>query len=253
MIRSKALIDYANQILMQNAIKDYAPNGLQIEGAEQVDAIYTAVNASKDVLERVVGLGGRFLLVHHGYFWKGEKSILQGYMRDRLACCLQHNINLCAYHLPLDDHEVYGNNAQLAHVMGWQIKGRLPSTAGIDLGMWGQPDNPCTVASLAHDLEKKLGYCPQVITLDKTKRLNRIAWCTGAAYDDIHFAIEAGIDAFITGEIAERTVHIARETGITFYAAGHYATEQFGVQALGSHLAEKFEISHTFISSDVPV
>lgn len=253
MIAVKDIINYTDTLLASHGTKDYAPNGLQISGVEDIDSVYTAVTASKDVLEQVIARNGRFLLVHHGYFWQGEDRRLVGWMRERVKMCLMHDINLCAYHLPLDRHSQFGNNVMLAQIMQWEIEENLPSHAGGDMGLVGRTRQAMTEDVLAQELHKKLGYKPQVINNNPAKKLTRIAWCTGAAYDDISFAITKGVDAFITGEISERIVHIARESGIAFFAAGHYATEQFGVQALGSHLASHFSIKHTFLASDCPV
>lgn len=253
MVKVKEIVTYCDEILRAKKIKDYAPNGLQIQGAEKIDAIYTAVSASKDVLEKVIASGGKILVVHHGYFWKGEERVLTGWMRERIRLCLAHDLNIVAYHLPLDDHESLGNNSQLGSLMGWQEERRLQSHAGLDLVMLGSIENGTTVEVLAEQLEKALTHKPCVISDNPQKVIKKIAWCTGAAYDDIQFAIEAGADAFVTGEIAERTVHIAREAPIAFFAAGHHATERLGVQALGQHLGEKYKIPHTFIDSDCPV
>jgi dinuclear metal center YbgI/SA1388 family protein len=249
----KEVVSYCDQLLQAKTIKDYAPNGLQVEGAAHVDGIYTAVSASRDVLEKVVAAGGKLLIVHHGYFWKGEDRVLTGWMRERIRLCLAHDLNLVAYHLPLDYHKELGNNAQLGALMGWQEEGRIASHAGLDLVMTGSVPGGITAAALAKQLEEKLSHKPCVIENNPQRTIKKIAWCTGAAYDDIQFAIEAGADAFVTGEIAERTVHIAREAAIAFFAAGHHATERLGVQALGQHLAKKFALPHTFVDSDCPV
>ena len=249
----KKVVSYCDQLLQSKTIKDYAPNGLQVEGAAQMDSIYTAVSASRDVLEKVAAAGGKLLIVHHGYFWKGEERVLTGWMRERIRLCLAHDINLVAYHLPLDYHKEFGNNTQLGALMGWQQEGQLPSHAGLDLVMTGSVPGGVTVENLAQQLEAKLSHKPCVIESNPQRTIKKIAWCTGAAYDDIQFAIEAGVDAFVTGEIAERTVHIARESSIAFFAAGHHATERLGVQALGRHLASTFDLAHTFIDSDCPV
>ena len=253
MEKVKAIVGYCDDLLQAQSIKDYAPNGLQIEGEEQVEDVYTAVSASRDVLEKVVAAGGKMLLVHHGYFWKGEDRTLTGWMKERVRLCLAHDINLVAYHLPLDFHKTLGNNAQLGELMGWHAQKNIRSSAGIDLVMMGEVPGGITVGDLADQLEMRLRQKPCVIEKDAERVIQKIAWCTGAAYDDIQVAIEAGADAFVTGEIAERTVHIARESSIAFFAAGHHATERLGVQALGQHLEKKFGLKHTFIDSDCPV
>ena len=246
------IVHYIDTLLDVNAFHDYAPNGLQIAGLAEVSSIHTAVSASRDTLKSALEHNASLLIVHHGYFWKGEPQVLTGWRRARIALCVESGLNILAYHLPLDYHPELGNNAQLARHMGWKVDGRLSSQAGKDFGMIGHLSHAMQPEELASHLQHMLGQQP-IGVYDVRKPIKRIAWCTGAAYDDIEYAIEAGVDAFITGEIAERTYHIAKEAGIAFFAAGHYATERYGVQALGKHVAEKFGLQHQFVDIHCPV
>ncbi|MCK7567018.1 Nif3-like dinuclear metal center hexameric protein [Marinobacter xestospongiae] len=235
------------QWLTPETFQDYCPNGLQVEGSAQVHRIVSGVTASQALLDAAVADGADLVLVHHGYFWKGEPQAVTGMKRARLKTLLAHDINLVAYHLPLDDHPEYGNNRQLAEVLG------IGNPRPLDGLVWqGELAVPMTPEALAAHLSQALGRQPLHVGMG-AERIRRVGWCTGAAQGYIAKALDAGMDAFISGEISEPTTHTARECGIHYYAAGHHATERYGVKALGQALADKFGIEHRFVDCDNPV
>lgn len=247
MVDLRALVTYTDQLLGVSEFSDYCPNGLQVEGRSQVQRLVAGVTACQALLD--VAPPADAILVHHGYFWKGEDPCVVGVKRHRLKVLLGHDISLVAYHLPLDAHPVYGNNAQLAVVLGLTVESGLSVERGPALGMVGRLPGPLSGAEFAAHLTACLGREPLHIP-GPVPVLRRIAWSTGAAQSFIGVAAEQGVDAFLTGEVSEQTVHMARETGLHFYAAGHHATERYGVQALGRHLAERFQLDFQFI--DIP-
>lgn len=246
------LVKYTNELLDIHQFADYCPNGLQVEGRGEVQLLVSGVTASQALVDAAVDADADALLVHHGYFWKGEDPCITGMKKHRLRRLLEADVSLLAYHLPLDAHPDYGNNAQLARVLGFQIEGKFGRGPGDQLGVFGSLATPMTADALAGHIKKKLGREPQHIAGSGTD-ITRIAWCTGAAQGYIEQAVATGVDAFVSGEISEQTVHVARETGIHFFAAGHHATERYGAQALGEHLAAKFGLKHQFIDIDNPV
>lgn len=229
--------------------RDYCPNGLQVEGRERVQRIVCGVTASQALIEAAIERGADTLLVHHGWFWKSEDGRVTGFRKQRMARLLAHDMNLFAYHLPLDAHPTLGNNAQLALRLGWTVNGRF---AEQDIGFVGVPPAPTFAGVLAQQLEQVLGRAPLLIG-DPTRKVTRIAWCSGGAQDYFEAALATGADVFVSGEISEQTVHLARETGMSFIAAGHHATERYGVMALGVHLSEQFGIDCEFVDIDNPV
>lgn len=241
------ILNTLNTWLTPENFQDYCPNGLQVEGSEEVQTLVTGVTASQALLDQAVAAGADMILVHHGYFWKGEAQVVRGMKRARLKTLLDHDINLVAYHLPLDDHPELGNNRQLAEVLG--IRNPRPLDGLVWQGELASAMAPEDFARhLAQRLEREplhVGQGPAVIS--------RIGWCTGAAQGYIGKALDAGLDAFISGEISEPTTHTARECGIHYFAAGHHATERYGVQALGAALAREFGLEHRFIDCDNPV
>ncbi|WP_132258497.1 Nif3-like dinuclear metal center hexameric protein [Paucimonas lemoignei] len=242
--------NYLAQLLNIARFRDYCPNGLQVEGRDHIGSIVSGVTASQALIEAAVDAGADAILVHHGYFWRGEDARIVGIKQRRIARLLKHDLNLFAYHLPLDMHPELGNNAQLARQLGLQADGRFGED---ELGWLGRaPVDVATVGDLARLVETALGRAPQVIG-DPAQPLGRIGWCTGAAQNMLGDAISAGATAYLSGEISEPTVHLARETGVAYLACGHHATERYGVQALGEHLAEHFGISHRFIDIPNPV
>lgn len=234
-------------LLQPERFKDYCPNGLQVEGQRQVRKIVSGVTASLALIEEAIAAEADTLLVHHGLFWRGQDGRVVGWMRQRLALLLAHNINLFAYHLPLDAHPELGNNAQLGQRLGIQPSQRFGDQ---ELGWMGTAEFP-SAAALAERVESVLGRSAVVVP-GKPVALRRIAWCTGGAQSYFEAAIAAGADAFITGEISEPQAHLARETGVAYLACGHHATERYGVQALGAHVAAQFGLQHIFIDIDNP-
>lgn len=243
------LLDYTGQLLQVERFRDYSPNGLQVEGKAQVETIVSGVTASLALLQRAAELNADLVLVHHGYFWKGEDARITGTRRARLKFLLERDINLVGYHLPLDAHPQLGNNARLAEVLGLGVEGWFGEQS---IAAYGALLQPQTLAGFGDSVATKLGRTPLVIG-DAAKPIRRIAWCTGAAQDYLDLAVNLGVDAFLTGEVSERTVHLACESGVAFIAAGHHATERYGVQALGDHLAQHFGIRHQFVDIDNPV
>lgn len=251
-ISLSTLVKYCEDLLNVGNFKDYCPNGLQVEGRSEVKRIVSGVTASQALLDAAVEQNADLVLVHHGYFWKGEHEPVVGIKKNRLKTLLEHDISLVAYHLPLDAHPELGNNAQLARLMNWQIQAGLDGEIGKAIGLIGQTDKPLTADALAQEFERVLQRPAQHIKgIDR--EIRKIAWCTGAAQGYIDKALAAGCDAFVSGEISEPTVHIAREAGIDYFAAGHHATERYGVRALGEHLKHHFGIDHQFIDIDNPV
>lgn len=248
-VSRQTLVNYCNELLMPQRFQDYCPNGLQVEGRDSVQTIVSGVTASLALLEAAKEHQADLILVHHGYFWRGESPVITGMMRRRLALLLKEDINLLAYHLPLDAHEEFGNNARLAHELNLNNLG--PVAPG-SIVFHGHLNEPCTAAALARLLQDKLGQKPLHIA-GKAGLISTVAWCTGAAQDSIDVAVDLGIDAFLSGEISERTVHSARESGVHYFACGHHATERYGVMALGEHLAQQFELKHYFVDIANPV
>ncbi|MBQ0742043.1 MAG: Nif3-like dinuclear metal center hexameric protein [Pseudomonas sp.] len=252
MIDRATLVEYCNTLLDSAAFQDYCPNGLQVEGREQIRKLVTGVTASQAMVDAAVAAGADILLVHHGYFWKGESAPITGIKQRRLKGLLGNDVNLLAYHLPLDVHASLGNNAQLARLMGWSITGGLEPENPRSVGLQGELPAPMSGGEVAAHLARVLSREPLHIA-GNDRPIKRIAWCTGAAQGYIDKAIALGVDAFVTGEISEPTVHAARENGIHFFSAGHHATERYGVKALGEHLAERYGLEHQFIDIDNPV
>jgi dinuclear metal center YbgI/SA1388 family protein len=246
------LVNYLNDYLNVSAFKDYAPNGLQVQGTNEIKTIVTGVTACQALLDEAVKRKADAVLVHHGYFWKGEDPCVVGMKQKRLKTLLENNINLLGYHLPLDAHLDVGNNVGLAKAMGWMHTGQFKTPTTPSIGFLGAPQAPCSTDELAEQCEDVLGQTPLVIE-GHDRPIKTIAWCTGGAQDYIEAAAAAGADAYITGEVSERTVHQARELGITFIAAGHHATETFGAKALGEHLAQQFDLKVDFVNVPNPV
>lgn len=240
---------YIGSLLEISRYRDYAPNGVQVEGRAEVTRIATGVTASQRLLEAATAWGADAILVHHGYFWRNEEQVVTGIKKRRLAHLLRHDISLLAYHLPLDAHAELGNNAQLAQRLGLQVQGRFGEQ---DIAWHGELQQPQTLNQFASHIASALQRPPLIIG-DHQRTLRRIAWCSGGAQSYFEQAVALGVDAFLTGEISEQNVHIADETGVAFIAAGHHATERYGVQALGEHIAQRFTIEHCFFDMDNPV
>lgn len=245
----KQLESYLDLLLNVSHFSDYCPNGLQIEGRNEVRKIVSGVTASFELIQAAIDEKADAILVHHGYFWRGENECLVGIRRRRIALLLANDISLFAYHLPLDVHSEIGNNRQLGKRLGFVETGHFGEQ---NIAVHGNMSQTTTLKELGVILEKVLLRKPLIIG-DEAKKIRRVAWCTGAAQDYFDEAIGLGVDVFITGEISERIVHAARESGVAFISAGHHATERYGVQELGEHLAKKFDVVHQFIDIDNPV
>ena len=245
----KDLNNYLNSLLQPERFSDYCPHGLQVEGKLEVSNIVTGVTASMALLEAALQAKADAVLVHHGYFWRGEALPIVGIKKRRLQFLLQHEMNLFAYHLPLDAHAELGNNVMLAKQLGLNITGK---TGEKEMLLLAELNASHTLQTFANLIEAKLRRKPQVIG-DLNKPIKTLALCTGAAQGYIEQAVAANVDVYLSGEISEQTVHVARETGMSYICAGHHATERYGIEALGEHLAEKFALKHTFIDCDNPV
>lgn len=246
------LVNYINSELSIDKIRDYCPNGLQVEGKAEVQKIITGVTACQDLIDVAVEKQADAILVHHGYFWKGEPEAIVGIKKQRIQTLLKHDISLLAYHLPLDCHSVWGNNIQLADVLDLEITGPIDPNDSKTPGNVGRLKNPMTAQQFSDHIAQCLNRVPQHIG-EKDDLIETVAWCTGGAQGYMQYAINQGIDAYITGEINEPAVHNARESGTHFYAAGHHATERYGAKALGEHLAQEFKLDVEFVDIDNPV
>ena len=248
-MKCEELVEYLDGLLEPGKFRDYCPNGLQVEGRPDVRRVVAGVTASQALLDAAVACEADAILVHHGYFWKGEDGRVTGLRKRRLGTLLRHDINLLAYHLPLDAHPVLGNNAQLASRLGWQAEGRFGEQ---EIAWLGRSTNQEDAFSLATKVTRVLGREPLLVG-GSARPLRRIAWCSGGAQGYFEQAIALGVDAYVSGEISEQTVHLARESGVAYLACGHHATERYGVQALAAHLAENCGLDCRFVDIDNPV
>ena len=242
------LLSEIELLLNPSQFKDYAPNGLQVQGRDSITKIACAVTASQAVIDAAADWGADALLVHHGYFWLGEDASIVGMKYQRVRRLIEANINLIAYHLPLDAHPTLGNNAQLAHKLGLSVSGQSPTEP---LVWYGTHDDNPTLAHFCQMTETALGRKPLLIG-DTHAHLGRVAWCTGGAQGFFQDVIDAGADVYITGEVSEAQYHLANETGVAFISAGHHATERYGVQALGQALAQTFDVAVHFFDEQNP-
>ena len=249
MVKINELTNYVHQLLHVDDFKDYCPNGLQVEGKSDINKIVSGVTASMALLVDAKKANADLILVHHGYFWRNENPCVVGLKRNRLMFLLENQLNLAAYHLPLDAHAALGNNAQLGQKLEFTD---ISFTGESNMIAYANLSQSHTLAELAKHIELKLARVPLVVG-DLNKRVQQVAWCTGAAQGYIDQAIAMGADVFISGEISEQTTHQALESNVSYISAGHHATERYGVQALGEHLAEKFNLSHEFIDIHNPV
>lgn len=250
-MRRSELQDYLNELLDVERIRDYCPNGLQVEGRNEIQTIVTGVTASQALLDQAVALQADAVLVHHGYFWKSEPAVIVGMKQRRIKTLLQADINLFAYHLPLDVHSDLGNNAQLAKLFGWGTPQPLHTADPLGVVMGSTLLEPMSSVELAQHIEQCLQR-PLTVRIDCDQPIRRIAWCSGGGQSYIDHAAAAGFDAFLSGEISEQTTHSAREQGVAYFAAGHHATERYGIRALGEHLAQRFGLTHHFIDIENP-
>jgi dinuclear metal center YbgI/SA1388 family protein len=250
-VTRQALLSACTELLQPARFKDYGPNGLQVEGAEHIHHIVSGVTASRALIEAAIDAKADAIFVHHGLFWRGQDGTVTGWMKQRLQLLLAHNINLLAYHLPLDAHPELGNNAQLGKRLGLQVQGTFGDQ---DLGLWGtRADGQAfaDVHALAATVSTTLHREP-VVVQTPAREIRKVAWCTGGAQSYFEAAIAAGVDAFITGEISEPQAHLARETSVAFLACGHHATERYGAPAAAAHVAAQLGITHQFIEIDNP-
>ncbi|RZL03643.1 MAG: Nif3-like dinuclear metal center hexameric protein [Rubrivivax sp.] len=248
MIDRDTLHSHLDAVLEAGRFKDYGPNGLQVEGRSRIGKLVTGVTASQALIEAAVQAQADAILVHHGLFWRGHDGRVTGWMKRRLSTLLQHNINLLAYHLPLDAHPTLGNNAQWGQRLGLVADGRFGDQS---LGFIGSAPIDLTLEGLASVVGTALARDPTVVAGDG-RPLKRVAWCSGGAQGFFEAAIAAGADVFLTGEISEPQAHYARETGVAFLACGHHASERYGVQALGAAVALELGLVHEFIDIDNP-
>ena len=243
------LLKSFNTLLQPERFRDYGPNGLQVEGADQIRKIVSGVTASRALIEAAIDAKADSIFVHHGLFWRGQEGCVTGWMKQRLALLLAHDINLFAYHLPLDAHATLGNNAQLGLRLGLSTQGRFGEQ---ELGFIEDDNSPAkfaNVGALVQRLESELNR-PLTLVGDAGEAIKKIAWCTGGAQSYFEPAIAAGADVFITGEISEPQAHYARECGVAYIACGHHASERYGAPAVAAHIAAQLDIEHQFI--DIP-
>ena len=248
MIHRDEMDTYLRGLLAVDRFKDYGPNGLQVEGKPEVRKLVSGVTASLALIDAAIDAGADAILVHHGLFWRGQDGRVVGWMKKRLQRLLAADVNLFAYHLPLDAHAEFGNNAQLGQRLGLAPQAQFGEQ---DLGWLGTPAQPLTVAALAVLVTERLQRAPVVVEGDG-RPIRRVAWCTGGAQGYFEVAIAAGADAYLTGEISEPQAHYARETGVAYLACGHHATERYGAPALAAHVAGQFGLEHRFIDMDNP-
>ena len=247
-MQRRELDAYLDQYLQVAKFRDYCPNGLQVEGRDTVTCVVSGVTASLALIDAAIEAEADAILVHHGYFWRGEDPRIVGIRRQRIARLLENDVNLYAFHLPLDAHPDVGNNASLAHVLALEPAGRFGEN---DIGWHGELRQPQALEVFARHVGDRLGREPLIVG-EPDRTVRRIAWCTGAAQGYLQDAVDLGVDAYLSGEVSEQTVHLARESGVAYIAAGHHATERYGVQSLGAHLADQFGLDHRFIDVDNP-
>ena len=237
-----------NTLLQPERFKDYGPNGLQVEGKTEIRKLVSGVTASRALIDAAIAAGADAIFVHHGLFWRGYDGRITGWMKQRIERLIKNDINLFAYHLPLDAHPELGNNSQMGVRLGWQADGRFGEQ---DLGFIGSiPEAPA--AQIAAQIQQALGRSVTLVTSENPRPIRRMAWCTGGAQGFFEAAIAAGADGFLTGEISEPQAHLARETGVSFFAGGHHATERYGAPAAAALVAQQLGIAHEFIDIDNP-
>ena len=247
-IERNTLLSVFNGLLQPERFKDYGPNGLQVEGKSEIRRIVSGVTASRALIEAAIEAGADAIFVHHGLFWRGMDGRITGWLKERIRLLLAHDINLFAYHLPLDAHAELGNNAQLGRVLGFAADSRFGEQ---DLG-FAAPATFDNAQALADHVSQALGRAVTLVQPQAPQPIRRVAWCTGGAQGYFESAIAAGADAFITGEISEPQAHLAREMGVSFIAAGHHATERYGAPAVAAQVAQQLGLSHAFIEIDNP-
>ncbi len=246
-MRRTELVEYLHSFLNVDQYQDYAPNGLQVEGRDKIQILVTGVTACQALIDEAVKLSADAVLVHHGYFWKGESLPVVGMKQKRIKTLLLNNINLLAYHLPLDAHSKLGNNAQLG--MLWGVKDVTPQEGLLRLGVLSKAMAVSEFRKIVSDsLSREVLHLP-----GGRDCIQKVAWCSGGAQQYIERAAHWGADVYISGEVSEQTTHQAKELGIHYFAAGHHATERLGVRCLGEYLADKFHLEHHYIDVENPV
>ena len=252
MITRTELLAYLDGLLEPGRFQDYSPNGLQVAGSETIERIVTGVTACQALIDAAIEVKADTIIVHHGYFWRGESQTVTGIKQQRLKKLLANNINLIGYHLPLDAHPELGNNVQLARLLGIEIDGRIRGSGDPAIALCGTLPSPVSLECFSEKVSQVLDR-PALTISGHDRPISTIGWCTGAAQGYIQQAAELGLDAFMSGEISEQTTHLARELGIHYIAAGHHATERYGVKALGDTIAKNWPVSVQFIDIDNPV
>jgi dinuclear metal center YbgI/SA1388 family protein len=250
MVYQTVLKEYIHKLLNVERFKDYSPNGLQVQGKIQISKIVTGVSASLELIKSAISKNADAILVHHGYFWKGETQTITGVKYKRIHSLIKHNINLFSYHLPLDIHPELGNNVQLAKLLDLEVVRKFSTDTIPNCGLICH--KKISLSDLISKIETVLRRTPLVVGNTKEK-ISNIAICTGSAQNFIEYAYQENADVYISGEISENTTLLARELDITYIAAGHHATERYGIQTLGEHLAQVFDLEHDFIDIDNPV
>lgn len=252
MAKLQDIIQWCDQTLKSPEFKDYAPNGLQIEGKTEVRKILAAVTASQDAIDAAIRENADLLLVHHGYFWKGEAYPITGMRGKRIKSLIQHDISLLAYHLPLDSHPSLGNNAAIADLLKLERIEALDPSERHPIGNTGYLNQPMPVEDFKIFVSEKLKFDVTHLPADKTM-IEKVGFCTGGAQDFIVKAAEQGCDAYISGEVSERTFYEAKELGVHYFACGHHATERYGVQRLGQAISEQFDIEYVYFELNNPI
>lgn len=251
-VRLPDLISYLDQHLSSQLIKDYCPNGLQVEGKKEINTIVTGVTASEALIDAAIEHQADAILVHHGYFWKGESQVITGMKKARIGKLLANDISLITYHLPIDVHPEHGNNAQLAKLLGIKNVTAVESISPKGVLMQGELESPMTAEMFGKKITTALQRAPMISSV-RNQLIETIGWCTGGGQGYIDKAAELGLDAFLTGEASEQTIHSSREQNIDFFAAGHHATERYGVKAVGEYIAEQLDLNVVFVDIHNPV
>ncbi|NQZ51306.1 MAG: Nif3-like dinuclear metal center hexameric protein [Moritella sp.] len=250
-LNNKKLENILTEFMQPHRVRDFTVNGMQVQGKDTVTKVITGVTASQALIDAAVAQQADAILVHHGYFWKNESPAITGIKYNRIKTLIKNDINLYAYHLPLDIHPELGNNVELAKLLGITVRRGLEPWDKASVALVGKFEDEISTAELTQRIETQLNRAPLVV--DAGKPIKSVAWCTGGGQSYIELAIEQGIDAFISGEASEQTIHLAREAGMSFFAAGHHATERYGIKALGEWLAQEKGLDVTFIDIDNPV
>ncbi len=253
MVQRNVMVDYCNDLLRINEFIDYCPNGLQVEGVNEINRIICGVSACQSLIDAAIEKQADVLLVHHGYFWKNEAAVITGIKRKRIQQLLEHGINLLAYHLPLDAHDALGNNRTLAEKLNINVHDYVKTGSAKGLLWNGELPTEMTATNFAAHITTQLSRQPLHLGDASNKKIKKVAWCTGGAQHYIEEAAAMGADAYISGEVSEQTFHLAKELDIHYFAAGHHATESYGVQALATHLAAEFSLETEFVDILNPV